>query len=165
MLFRSALYLLGGLVDDVVEITALDGTRLTIPVKKIERLADSQLPDGESVVRAEIVKDAGDDPDITNGTSVFVSLTMVASDSLEHGLKAVPGHSVRHENILFEAGEGIGHATKPGLSLAVGEPAINPGPRQLVYNSLLEVWGRPRPCKVRIDIPGGRELADRKSVV
>lgn len=157
----AALYLLGGLVDDVVEITALDGTRLTIPVKKIERLADSQLPDGESVVRAEIVKDAGDDPDITNGTSVFVSLTMVASDSLEHGLKAVPGHSVRYENILFEAGEGIGHATKPGLSLAVGEPAINPGPRQLVYNSLLEVWGRPRPCKVRIDIPGGRELAKK----
>lgn len=157
----AALYLLGGLVDDVVEITALDGTRLTIPVKKIERLADSQLPDGESVVRAEIVKDAGDDPDITNGTSVFVSLTMVASDSLEHGLKAVPGHSVRHENILFEAGEGIGHATRPGLSLAVGEPAINPGPRQLVYNSLLEVWGRPRPCKVRIDIPGGRELAKK----
>lgn len=157
----AALYLLGGLVDDVVEITALDGTRLTIPVKKIERLADSQLPDGESVVRAEIVKDAGDDPDITNGTSVFVSLTMVASDSLEQELKAVPGRSVRYENILFEAGEGIGHATKPGLSLSVGEPAINPGPRKLVYNSLLDVFGYPKPCKVRIDIPAGSELAKK----
>lgn len=157
----AALYLLGGLVDDVVEITALDGTRLTIPVKKIERLEDGQLTKGEPVIRAEIVKDAGDDPDITNGTSVFVSLTMVAGDNWEQELKAVPGRSVRYENILFEAGEGIGHATKPGLSLSVGEPAINPGPRKLVYNSLLEVFGYPKPCKVRIDIPAGSELAQK----
>ena len=155
----AALYLQGRLTADAVEITALDGTRLMIPVKKIERLEDGQLTEGETAIRAEIVKDAGDDPDITNGTSVFVSLTMVAGDNWEQELKAVPGRSVRYENILFEAGEGIGHATKPGLSLSVGEPAINPGPRKLVYNSLLEVFGYPKPCKVRIDIP------DRKSVV
>ena len=157
----AALYLQGRLTADAVEITALDGTRLMIPVKKIERLADGQLTEGEPVIRAEIVKDAGDDPDITNGTSVFVSLTMVAGDNWEQELKAVPGRSVRYENILFEAGEGIGHATKPGLSLSVGEPAINPGPRKLVYNSLLEVFGYPKPCKVRIDIPAGCELAKK----
>ena len=157
----AALYLQGRLTADAVEITALDGTRLMIPVKKIERLADGQLTEGETAIRAEIVKDAGDDPDITNGTSVFVSLTMVAGDNWEQELKAVPGRSVRYENILFEAGEGIGHATKPGLSLSVGEPAINPGPRKLVYNSLLEVFGYPKPCKVRIDIPAGCELAKK----
>ena len=157
----AALYLQGRLTADAVEITALDGTRLMIPVKKIERLEDGQLTEGETAIRAEIVKDAGDDPDITNGTSVFVSLTMVAGDNWEQELKAVPGRSVRYENILFEAGEGIGHATKPGLSLSVGEPAINPGPRKLVYNSLLEVFGYPKPCKVRIDIPAGCELAKK----
>ena len=149
----AALYLKDGLAADVVEITALDGTRLMIPVKKIEKLAEDSLA---PVIRAEIVKDAGDDPDITNGTSVFVTLTLARP---EDELKAVPGLSVRHENILFEAGEGIGHATKPGLSLSVGEPAINPGPRKLVYNSLLEALGTPKPCRVRIDIPAGRELA------
>ena len=156
----AALYLKDGLAADVVEITALDGTRLMIPVKKIERLDDGRLPEGAlpPVIRAEVVKDAGDDPDITNGTSVFVTLTLARS---EDDLKAVPGVSVRHENILFEAGEGIGHATKPGLSLSVGEPAINPGPRQLVHNSLLEAFGSPRPCRVRIDIPAGRELAKK----
>ena len=151
----AALYLKDGLAADVVEITALDGTRLMIPVKKIEKLAEDSLA---PVIRAEIVKDAGDDPDITNGTSVFVTLTLARP---EDELKAVPGLSVRHENILFEAGEGIGHATKPGLSLSVGEPAINPGPRKLVYNSLLEALGTPKPCRVRIDIPGGRELAKK----
>ena len=151
----AALYLKDGLAADVVEITALDGTRLMIPVKKIEKLAEDSLA---PVIRAEIVKDAGDDPDITNGTSVFVTLTLARP---EDELKAVPGLSVRHENILFEAGEGIGHATKPGLSLSVGEPAINPGPRKLVYNSLLEAFGSPRSCRVRIDIPAGRELAKK----
>lgn len=156
----AALYMQDSLTADVVEITALDGTRLMIPIKKIERLDDGRLPEGAlpPVIRAEVVKDAGDDPDITNGTSVFVTLTLARS---EDDLKAVPGVSVRHENILFEAGEGIGHATKPGLSLSVGEPAINPGPRQLVYNSLLEAFGSPRPCRVRIDIPAGRELAKK----
>ena len=156
----AALYMQDSLTADVVEITALDGTRLLIPIKKIERLDDGRLPEGAlpPVIRAEVVKDAGDDPDITNGTSVFVTLTLARS---EDDLKAVPGVSVRHENILFEAGEGIGHATKPGLSLSVGEPAINPGPRQLVHNSLLEAFGSPRPCRVRIDIPAGRELAKK----
>ncbi|MGM9579828.1 MAG: cobalt-precorrin-5B (C(1))-methyltransferase CbiD [Anaerovibrio sp.] len=156
----AALYLQDRLTADEAEITALDGTRLMIPIKKIERLEDSQLPEGAlpPVIRAEIVKDAGDDPDITNGTSVFVTLTLAPP---EDELQAVPGVSVRHENILFEAGEGIGHATKPGLSLSVGEPAINPGPRQLVYNSLLEAFGSPKPCRVRIDIPAGRELAKK----
>lgn len=151
----AALYMQDSLTADVVEITALDGTRLMIPVKKIEKLAEDSLA---PVIRAEVVKDAGDDPDITNGTSVFVTLTLARP---EDDLKAVPGVSVRHENILFEAGEGIGHATKPGLSLSVGEPAINPGPRQLVHNSLLEAFGSPRPCRVRIDIPAGRELAKK----
>lgn len=156
----AALYMQDSLTADAVEITALDGTRLLIPIKKIERLDDGRLPEGAlpPVIRAEVVKDAGDDPDITNGTSVFVTLTLARS---EDDLKAVPGVSVRHENILFEAGEGIGHATKPGLSLSVGEPAINPGPRQLVHNSLLEAFGSPRPCRVRIDIPAGRELAKK----
>lgn len=156
----AALYLRDRLTADVVEITALDGTRLMIPIKKIEQLEDSQLPKGAlpPVIRAEVVKDAGDDPDITNGTSVFVSLSLARPEA---DLKAVPGVSLRHEHILFEAGEGIGHATKPGLSLSVGEPAINPGPRQLVQNSLLEAFGSPQPCRVRIDIPGGRELAKK----
>ncbi len=156
----AALYMQDSLTADAVEITALDGTRLLIPIKKIERLDDGRLQEGAlpPVIRAEVVKDAGDDPDITNGTSVFVTLTLARS---EDDLKAVPGVSVRHENILFEAGEGIGHATKPGLSLSVGEPAINPGPRQLVHNSLLEAFGSPRPCRVRIDIPAGRELAKK----
>ena len=89
---------------DKVWLTALDGTRLLIPVKEV-------VCGKDGCQRAEVVKFSGDDPDITNGTSVFVELR-----SLPEGGET-----------LFKAGEGIGIVTKPGLTLPVGEPAINYG--------------------------------------
>lgn len=142
----AAMLMQGEDPGDKADITALDGTPLQIPIHSVEMLSDA--------ARVEIVKDAGDDPDITNGTSVFVTFRFLTLEQL----KPVAGRSVVYEQILFEAGQGIGHATKPGLSLAVGEPAINPGPRQLVYNSIRDIVGD-KPCMVRVDIPAGRELA------
>ena len=133
---------------DRVDIVALDGTPLQIPIASVELLAHG--------VKVEIIKDAGDDPDITNGTSVFITFSFLAQEQLQ----PVYGQSILYKQILFEAGQGIGHATKPGLSLAVGEPAINPGPRQLVYNSIKDIIGD-KACLVRVDIPAGKELATK----
>ena len=133
---------------DRVDIVALDGTPLQIPIASVELLAHG--------VKAEIIKDAGDDPDITNGTSVFITFSFLTQEQLQ----PVYGQSILYKQILFEAGQGIGHATKPGLSLAVGEPAINPGPRQLVYNSIKDIIGD-KACLVRVDIPAGTELATK----
>jgi len=133
---------------DRVDIVALDGTPLQIPIASVELLAHG--------VKVEIIKDAGDDPDITNGTSVFITFSFLTQEQLQ----PVYGQSIIYKQILFEAGQGIGHATKPGLSLAVGEPAINPGPRQLVYNSIKDIIGE-KVCLVRVDIPAGTELATK----
>ena len=116
-----------------VEITALDGTRLTIPVANVEKISDG--------ARVEVVKFSGDDPDITNGVSVFVTVRLTGDE------------------IIFRAGEGVGHVTKAGLQLPVGEPAINPKPRQLIRNVANEfnVHG----LDVEISIPAGVELAKR----
>ena len=133
---------------DRVDIVALDGTPLQIPIASVELLAHG--------VKIEIIKDAGDDPDITNGTSVFITFSFLTQEQLQ----PVYGQSILYQQILFEAGQGIGHATKPGLSLAVGEPAINPGPRQLVYNSIKDIIGD-KACLVRVDIPAGTELATK----
>lgn len=145
----GALYLKG---EDChqVEITALDGTPLVIPIASIEPL------EGTSV-RVEVVKESGDDPDITHGASVYTTLQLMSGAELE----PVEGKSVVYANILFVAGQGIGHATKPGLSLQVGEPAINPGPRQLVAQELAKVLGSEQACRVQIDIPKGAELANK----
>lgn len=133
---------------DRVDIVALDGTPLQIPIASVELLVHG--------VKVEIIKDAGDDPDITNGTSVFITFSFLTQEQLQ----PVYGQSILYKQILFEAGQGIGHATKPGLSLAVGEPAINPGPRQLVYNSIKDIIGD-KACLVRVDIPVGTELATK----
>ena len=92
-----------------------------------------------------MVKFSGDDPDITNGTSVFVELR-----SLPEGGET-----------LFKAGEGIGIVTKSGLTLPVGEPAINYGPRKLMRQVLMEETGRSEGWEITISIPEGVKLAKR----
>lgn len=132
---KAALILLTtGEAVDAVDITALDGTPLKIPIARVEKLSDG--------IRAEVVKFSGDDPDITNGASVFTTVRKIFGDE-----------------IIFRAGVGVGHITKPGLQLPVGEPAINPAPRQLIRNVAAEfdIGG----LEVEISIPAGVELAKR----
>ena len=130
----SLILLTTGEVVDTVDITALDGTPLTIPVARVEKL------DGGA--RAEVVKFSGDDPDITNGASVLTTVRKIFGDE-----------------IIFRAGVGVGHVTKPGLQLPVGEPAINPAPRKLIRNVAAEfdIGG----LEVEISIPAGVELSKR----
>ncbi|MDY6268495.1 MAG: cobalt-precorrin-5B (C(1))-methyltransferase CbiD [Selenomonadaceae bacterium] len=133
----AALRFLRGEACPALEIAALDGTMLHIPVKDVQ-----PVPDG---ARAEIVKFSGDDPDITNGVSVFTTLT--------------PG--AQGQGLVFRAGEGVGHVTKPGLQVPVGEPSINPGPRKLIASVLARELGEGAPLDytVTIAIPAGVELA------
>src|SRR5207302_947524 len=99
--------------------------------------------------RAGIVKDAGDDPDVTHGALIIAELGWAA-----------PGSGV-----LFRAGEGVGTVTRPGLALAVGEPAINPAPRAMICETLAdlaEANGAPSPdLVVTIAIPDGERLAEK----
>lgn len=86
-------------------------------------IADSRQLHGET--EAAVIKDAGDDPDATHGARVWVRLR----------LRADPG-------IAFHAGEGVGTVTRSGLALAVGEPAINPVPRQMLDGHLKAMAAR-----------------------
>src|ERR1700686_4891188 len=78
---------------------------------------------GEGVARAGIVKDAGDDPDVTQGALIIAELSW-----------AEPGAGV-----WFCAGAGGGTVPRPGLPLGVGEPAINPAPRAMIREALIDV--------------------------
>ena len=99
--------------------------------------------------RAGIVKDAGDDPDVTHGATIVAEIAWAAPGS----------------GISFAAGEGVGTVTRPGLPLAVGEPAINPAPRAMIcetLNDLAEANGAPPPdLRVTVAIPGGELLAEK----
>ncbi len=90
---------------------------------------------------ASVIKDAGDDPDVTHGVEICARLSCRADAELE-----------------FVAGIGVGTITKPGLALAIGEPAINPVPRQMIETALRTVFAEGG-FRVEIFIPEGRERA------
>ena len=101
---------------------------------------------GAGWATAGVVKDAGDDPDVTHGALITVTVRPGA-----------PGAGV-----TFAAGPGVGTVTRPGLPLDVGEPAINPVPRRLIREHLAEVAGRYRgsgDVAVEISVANGAELA------
>jgi cobalt-precorrin-5B (C1)-methyltransferase len=103
---------------------------------------------GEGFARAGIIKDAGDDPDVTHGALVIARVS--------HG---PPGSGV-----VFRAGEGVGTVTRAGLPLVPGEPAINPAPRRMIKAAIGEVarmYGLAGDATVEISIPGGEKIAER----
>ncbi|MDD9909601.1 MAG: cobalt-precorrin-5B (C(1))-methyltransferase [Ahrensia sp.] len=97
---------------------------------------------------AGIVKDAGDDPDVTHGATI-----------ISHVVPLPPGSGV-----VFKAGDGVGTITKPGLPLPPGEAAINPVPRQMMRDVIGEICAEhllPTDLRVTISIPGGEEIAHK----
>jgi len=95
---------------------------------------------------AGVVKDAGDDPDVTHGVTVL----------------ATARHGAVNSGVTFRAGEGVGTVTKPGLPVAPGEPAINPAPRAMITDALCDAAEElDVACDVdiTISIPGGAEIA------
>ncbi|MFZ1886298.1 MAG: cobalt-precorrin-5B (C(1))-methyltransferase [Rhodoplanes sp.] len=100
----------------------------------------------EGAATAGIVKDAGDDPDVTHGAVVIATVRPAAAGN----------------GVTFRAGEGVGTVTRPGLPVPPGEPAINPAPRQMIRDAIAEVAamaGGQGDVEVEIAIPGGEALA------
>ena len=91
-----------------------------------------------------VIKDSGDDPDITKGMEIIAKVELLDGDG----------------DIKFVGGEGVGTVTEPGLKVGVGEPAINPVPRSMIEKSVRSVFGD-RAARVTVSIPGGREIARR----
>ncbi len=123
-----------------------DPVGIVLPKGQTPSFALARESPGDGQAFAAIVKDAGDDPDVTH-------LALVGS-TVRHG---EPGSGV-----VFEAGPGVGTVTKPGLPLAVGEPAINPVPRQMMREHVARVaaeHGGSGDVVVSISVEHGEELA------
>jgi cobalt-precorrin-5B (C1)-methyltransferase len=125
-----------------------DPVQIDLPHDKHPSFALAREHLGDGVATVGIVKDAGDDPDVTHGALVSVTVT-----------PGEPGSGV-----VFRAGEGVGTVTKPGLPLAVGEPAINPMPRKFITEHVAAVarrFGGDGDVVVEIGVENGAELARR----
>ncbi len=131
-------FLLTGTWADPVTITL---TRGQTPAFALENRAS-----GAGWAAATIIKDAGDDPDVTHLAPITARVAL-----------APAGHGIR-----FHAGEGVGTVTKPGLPIPPGQPAINPVPRQMMQGVIHDLAARhnaPGDVDITIAIAGGAALA------
>ena len=132
--------LLTGQFPDPVEVGLPGGQRPAFVLAKMEL--------GDRFARAGVVKDAGDDPDVTHGALVVATVSL-----------GKPG-----QGVVFRGGEGVGTVTLPGLPVPPGEPAINPIPREMIRTAVAEAaahHGETGDVTVEISIPGGEALAKR----
>jgi cobalt-precorrin-5B (C1)-methyltransferase len=137
----AVLCLLGRTNPESVEIPFPDGSRHRFALCR----------SGADPAMATVVKDAGDDPDVTNGAEIGAEVRWL--------------DGARTEQIVLVNGPGVGLVTKPGLPVAVGEPAINPVPRQMiraaVAEALAEAGRDDAALEIRIFVRDGEILAEK----
>ena len=136
--------MLTGQFPDRVTIVTPSGKNADLAVAETASGSD----DGGSWFRAGIIKDAGDDPDVTHGAMICATLRAARQG----------------DGVMFRGGEGVGVVTKPGLPVEVGDPAINPVPRQMMRDAVAELavaLGGSGDVDIEISVPGGSAIAKK----
>lgn len=142
----AATLLLTGNTPTVLSVCTPKGWTVDVKPETCERLADGSA-------RCSVRKDAGDDPDVTDGMSVVAAVSRGEPSA---------------EAVFIDGGEGVGRVTKPGLDQPVGNAAINHVPRQMIREAVLSVCEeleydpvKQGALQVIISIPGGEEKAKK----
>ncbi|MGI9566077.1 MAG: cobalt-precorrin-5B (C(1))-methyltransferase [Nitrosopumilus sp.] len=123
-----------------VEIRLPKGNFIQIPVHSCKFQSDK--------AKCSVIKDGGDDPDVTHGAEIIVDLSFTEST----------------DEIDIDGGEGVGIVTKPGLGLEINKPAINPVPKKMITENLREIGEKillKKGIRVVISVPKGRELGPK----
>jgi len=126
--------LLSGEEQTQVRFSIPNGEVFTLPVQ------DCRID--KDWAQASVVKDAGDDPDVTNGCTIQVKVALS-----------------REPGVHFLQGEGVGRITLPGIGLGIGEPAVNPVPRRMITDELTALYDGG--LDVTVSVPGGAELGQK----
>jgi cobalt-precorrin-5B (C1)-methyltransferase len=121
---------------DIIEVSILNNNKLNLKVY------DFNLE--ENYCSCSIVKDSGDDPDITDKIKIFAKAEFIDENE-----------------IIVTGGEGVGIVTMPGLKVDVGNYAINPKPLEMIKNEVKKVLGDKRGIKITISVPKGSEISKK----
>ena len=141
------------------QITLPSGAQITLPVAYTEWAGCSAT--------CTVIKESGDDPDVTNHSRIRVTVQLSLDVSGCATVMAQEEHCQETESddtgrVIFQAGEGVGTVTLPGLGLKVGGPAINATPRKMIRQELIPLLPSPDSVAiVTVSVPGGEELAKR----
>lgn len=142
----AVLFLLDSQLRESIIIPFPDGSRVSFTLFSLSTLQPGQ-------VKASVIKDAGDDPDVTNRAELIA----IASFKNSGDIKLSP-------NIFLSGGKGVGQVTKPGLAVNIGEPAINPVPRDMILKAIkeaLDTYGSKKSIHVEIRVKAGEEIAKK----
>ena len=132
-----------------VRIRLLTGDDITIPVHSCRRI-------GKVAAICTVIKDAGDDPDVTHKAEIGARVSIKDSRKGQQGSKML--------KISIQGGDGVGRVTKPGLEVPPGGPAINPGPVKMITSAIHDVaekQGQIGGVNTEIFVPKGEELAKK----
>lgn len=153
----AAVMLLQGRRMEQVSLTTPKGVRLDLEVEEMEP--------GENRVSCGVRKDAGDDPDVTDGLMVYSQVRLPDADSVD--VSGAGGDYVYEKDGLrlnLSGGVGVGRVTQCGLSCEVGKAAINPVPRQMIFEQVAGVCresGFKGVLSIEIRVPGAFKVADK----
>ncbi len=121
---------------------------ITLPRGETPVFALALVQAGTGWAEAGVTKDAGDDPDVTHGALIVARVAAAPSGA----------------GVVFRAGDGVGIVTRPGLPVAVGEPAVNPVPRAMMTDVVAEMaalYGQAPDVEITLSVPGGRDIASK----
>lgn len=136
-----------------IEITSPKGIKISMPIDSVKK--------GQDYVECSIIKFSGDDPDITNGIEINARVRRIGrNEDIIHTLSDYDDIE-NGELIYLKGGRGVGMVTKDGLFVPKGEPAINPVPRKMIREAVLNVLPDDERVEVVISIPEGEETAKK----
>jgi cobalt-precorrin-5B (C1)-methyltransferase len=122
----------------------VDKVKLETPIGKLDIDIENSLKITINHGRASVIKRPYHDPDVTRNLEIFADVRITD----------ITG-------IIIKGGKGVGVVTKPGLQIPVGQPAINPIPREMINSNLQELLPKDKGAEVVISVPGGEKLAEK----
>ncbi|HEX9319803.1 MAG TPA: cobalt-precorrin-5B (C(1))-methyltransferase [Nitrososphaeraceae archaeon] len=132
----------------LLENSKHEKTTINLPKGGSVELKSAWIKIENNKATASVIKDAGDDPDVTNGSEICATVTLLQSTN----------------DIIIDGGNGVGRVTKPGLGLEIGKAAINPIPMKMIKQAVQEIIGtgdKDFGILVLISVPRGDEIAKK----
>jgi cobalt-precorrin-5B (C1)-methyltransferase len=132
----------------IINQTKFENIDVKLPKGKFIKIPIHLCEFEKNKARCSVIKDGGDDPDVTHGAEIIVNLSLTENKN----------------EIEIDGGEGVGIVTKPGLGLEINKAAINPVPKKMINENLTEAAGNlllEKGIKIIISVPKGKELGPK----
>lgn len=155
--------------DIQVPVHLPDGRQVILRACRVNK---GNIPPFLSCSEYFVIKDAGDDPDVTNGLEIHVTALLFDIDSINAENQILPDtafRDIRFPYFWIDGGKGVGRATRDLPFLYTGQAAINPVPREMIFSSAQEAWENAVKCPenyenkgilLLVSVPGGEERAE-----